>query len=144
MEKMEELKKMLCDELHEIIDTGHITLGDLDAVHKMVVTIEKIDRIEEIEGNGYSSDGGWMARGNYSRGGYGMSNRGNSYNGNSYNGNSYRNDSYADGSYRRNAMGQYSRAGEDMGEIIEEMMRNPNTSSKDKETLRKAMDILNR
>lgn len=139
MEKMEELKKMLCDELHEIIDTGHISLGDLDAVHKMVVIIEKIDRIEEIEGSDYSSDGGWVAQGNYSRGRYSrdgeMMNRGNSY----------RNDSYANGRRGTHYVnGYYSRAGEDMGEIIEEMMQNPNTSQKDKETLRRAMDILSR
>lgn len=76
--KMEELKNMICDALDEIAEKGEMSAGDLETIHKLVVTKEKLLRIEELEddlgysqnsyGQGsYSRDGEWMANGQYSR-----------------------------------------------------------------------------
>ena len=82
---MEKLYGILCDELSMIADKGSLSAGDLDAVHKMVVTKEKILRIEELEDNlGYSNAGEWNATGMYSRNGYSRRTRGNRYSGRRY------------------------------------------------------------
>lgn len=40
--------------------------GDLEAVHKLTDTIKNIDKIEMLEADGYSNNGGdWEARGSY-------------------------------------------------------------------------------
>jgi hypothetical protein len=137
MNDMTKLKDMLCEELDKLTKRGEISSTSLDSIHKLVVTIEKIDRIEEMEGGEDYSGTDWEARGNYSRARYGRS-----Y-GDSYGDDSYRNDSYA----RRGqhyVRGHYSRASEDMGQKIEELMNDNGTPSRDKETLRKAMEILGR
>ena len=118
---MESLKSMLCDELEEIVNTGRIGASDLDSVHKITDTIKnvyKIDTLKEGEysyyGNdGYSNDGDWRANGTYSRG-------------------------------RHYVRGHYSNANErDMlASRMNDMMRNTSMSSEDKDTLRRAMDML--
>lgn len=71
--KMEELKNMICDALDEIAEKGEMSAGDLETIHKLVVTKEKLLRIEELEDdlgysqNPYSRDGEWTANGQYSR-----------------------------------------------------------------------------
>lgn len=71
--KMEELKNMICDALDEIAEKGEMSAGDLETIHKLVVTKEKLLRIEELEDdlgydhNSYSRDGEWTANGQYSR-----------------------------------------------------------------------------
>lgn len=43
-----------------------MSAGDLEAVHKLTDTIKNIDKIEMLEADGYSNNGGdWEARGSY-------------------------------------------------------------------------------
>lgn len=71
MKSSDKLMDMLCTELDEIAEKGQLSAGDLDTVHKLIVTKEKLLRIEELEDNlGYSQDGEWTARGNYGRNSY--------------------------------------------------------------------------
>ena len=64
MKAMKELRDFLCQELdekvNEIKQRGGMSSGDLETANKIVLTMEKIDRIEEIEksGGGYSMDDG--------------------------------------------------------------------------------------
>ena len=59
MEKtMENLKDMICTELEEIAHKGEMSAGDLDTVYKLIVSKEKLLRIDELEEKlGYSEDG---------------------------------------------------------------------------------------
>ena len=123
-----ELEHMLCDELDEIVSTGKITAGDLDAVHKLTDTIKNIRKIEMLEEEGYSHGGDWTATGRYSRGNDGG--YGNSY-----------------GRSRHYVRGHYSYDGDGkmmMMDKLEEMMGESDISSEDKRTLRKAMEVLRR
>ena len=135
---MEELKDMVCRELDEIAEKGQLSAGDLDAVHKLVVTKEKLLRIEELEEDlGYSQDGEWHADGNYSRDGsmqsYGRGGRSGGRN------------SYG----RHYVRGHYSRRGYSMAEAKEDirgrmqsMMDDPNISQADRASLQRAMDMI--
>ena len=133
MKSTEKLMDMLCQELDELAEKGQLSAGDLDTIHKLIVSKEKLLRIEELEGDlGYSEDGGWRAEGTYG------------------NGRSYRN-SYANGmtSYRRNSRGRYSRNGYSMAdgkeriiEQIEEMMNSGDLSQMERQNMEKAMIIL--
>lgn len=117
-EKMENLKEMICRELDEIADKDQLSAGDLDTVNKLVVTKEKLLRIEEIENDlGYSNDGEWRANGSYGNG-------------------------YSRG--RHYVRGHYSYA-EGRDRIMSEMgnmMRDNSLSSHDRERLSRAMDAL--
>lgn len=62
-----DLRDMLCKELDEIARKGELGAGDLDIAHKLVSTIKNIDKIEMLEDDGYSRDGGYSRR--YSRDG---------------------------------------------------------------------------
>lgn len=94
MDKLHELKEMLCEELEEYGSKDKLDVGGLDIVDKLAHAIKNIDKIiEAYEDDGYS--GGYM----YADGDHGirsMSPRGRSYR------------SYARGQ-RRDAMGRYSR-----------------------------------
>lgn len=108
-DSMENLKRMICKEIDEIAEKGEMSPGDLNVINKLIVTKEKLLRIEEIEEDlGYSEDGEWRANGSYGRG--------NSYTGgnNSYGrGSSYaRDNSYARG--RRYSRDGYSRVADDV------------------------------
>lgn len=132
---MDNLKDMICRELEEIAGKGEMSAGELDTVYKLIVSKEKLLRIEELEeGLGYSNTGGysrsgeWRANGSYGRGG-----------------DSYRGDSYG----RHYVRGHYSRGGYSMGEgrsmmadKIMEMMDDESLTSADKMALRKAMEQL--
>lgn len=123
---MNKLKEMLCYELEEIASKGDLSHGDLDVVHKLTDTIKNIDKIEYLDEGGYSRDGGWHAEGVYSRTGYG---NGNSY---SRNGMNYqRSHSMDDGK------GMFM-------EYIDEMMQDSRLSSDERNTLKKAKEILRR
>lgn len=114
--KMEDLKEMICKELDEIADKGQLSAGDLDTVNKLVVTKEKLLRIEELEGDlGYSQDGNWRASGSYGN------SRGKHYVRGHY--------SYAEG--RDRIMSQ-----------MDDMMRDNSLSSRERESLSRAMDAL--
>lgn len=73
---MEDLKDMICRELEEIAEKGEMSAGDLDTVYKLVMTKEKLLRIDEIEdgmgGSSYANRGKHYVRGHYSRSGYSM------------------------------------------------------------------------
>lgn len=117
---MIDIKEMLCKELEDIANKGELSAGDLDAVYKLVVSKEKLLRIEELEEDlGYSNGGEWNASGNYGR-------------------NSYR-------GRKRDSMGRYSRYNDSKAMIvdqIESMMRDGNVSASDKMALQRAMDQL--
>lgn len=96
MKALEEIRYMLCDELEDIAKKGELSNSGMEYLHKVVDTLKNIDKIEMLEGSGYSHDGDWEAemRGNYGRG------------------SSYMRDGDHDGysgARHRNAMGQYSR-----------------------------------
>lgn len=141
MKSLMDLRDMLCEELDEVTRKGELSAGSLETVHKLTDTIKNIDKItmlEEGNGGGYSGDGEWTARGNYANNG------------------SYRRGSYGDGSYddgrysgtyrsgRSYARGRYSRSeGADMmRERINEMMRQPDMSSEERNVLQRAMQIV--
>ncbi|MCQ2507283.1 MAG: hypothetical protein MJ097_00680 [Dorea sp.] len=136
MKSTDKLMDMLCTELDEIAEKGQLSAGDLDTVHKLIVSKEKLLRCEELEeGLGYSQDGGWRAEGSYRTG--------NSYN----NGNSYANRGkhYVRGHYSRSG-GRYSYDDGNgmLMESMQEMMQDPALSGSDKEALRRAMDVMRR
>lgn len=129
---MEDLKSMICRELDEIAEKGEMSAGDLDTVYKLIVSKEKLLRIEEIEADmGYSNAGEWMANGSY---GDGYANRG--YSGRNYN-------SY---SRRRNGNGRYSMAEgkEMMMDKMRDLMNDPSITANDRMVLERAMNELGR
>lgn len=66
MKYLHALKEKLCEELQEIAEKQDMSAGDLEAVHKLTDTIKNIDKIEMLEADGYSNNGGdWEARGSY-------------------------------------------------------------------------------
>lgn len=126
MEKMEELRDMLCEELEHIAEK-EITTGTLDVIDKLTHSIKSIDTIMAMEESGYSNsyrsydDGSYDGYGDYGRRG-----------------------SYARGrgrNARRDSRGRYSRrysraeAKEDMAEKLEDMMGETNDP-----TVRKALE----
>lgn len=133
MEYMYELKDKLCKELDEIARKPEMGAGDLEIIHKLTDTIKNIDKIEMLEdGDGYSMDGDWEARGSY---------RGRDYDDGSSNAN--RGMHYVRGHYsraRRDSMGRYSRDGakDKMMHHLEEMMNSASTE-KDREMVRRFM-----
>lgn len=147
---IEKLKDKLAEELEKVSRKSSMTAGDLDAIHKLIISIEKLMKIEEMEGGsgeGYSqrgnysrtSYGGGNSQGNYSQGNY--SRGGRSYEGEAYN--DYDNNSYANRGMHY-VRGHYSRA-EGSGMIKEElrkMMDDNQISGQDRRTLEKAMEIL--
>lgn len=138
MKSTDKLMEMLCAELDELAEKGQLSAGDLDTIHKLIVSKEKLLRIEELEGDlGYSEDGGWRAEGTYGGG-------------RNYSRNSYGNGGMNGGnSYRRNARGRYSRSGYSMAdgkeriiEQMEEMMNSGDLSQMERQNMEKAMMIL--
>ena len=79
MQKMEELREMLCEELDKITKKGELSTGSLDVIDKLTHSIKSIDTIMAMEDAGYSNESGYS----YARG------RG--------------------GNARRDSMGRYSR-----------------------------------
>lgn len=131
---MEDIKRMICDELDEIAEKGEMSAGDLDVIHKLVVTKEKLLRIEELEEDLGYSEGDWSAEGSYRRG--------NSYGNNSYNSNAYnRGNSYARGmSARRDSRGRYSRDGESIKSKMMDMMNGGDFTSSQRQALQRMID----
>ena len=105
MDKLHELKEMLCEELEEYGSKDKLDVGGLDIVDKLAHAIKNIDKIiEAYNEEGYSGE--YM----YANGNRDMGSR-----------RSYRGRSYA---RRRDSMGRYSREGGysmDGGEIVEEI-----------------------
>lgn len=132
MEAMHKIKDMVCAELEDLAKKGKLTAQDLDIIYKLVITKEKLLRTEQIESElGYSQDGGWMARGNYSRANYPMR-ADNSY--------GMPMDPYMQ-SMRR---GSYSmdEGRSMMGDRLSEMMNDPSLSQQERMALKKAMESM--
>lgn len=137
MQKMEELREMLCEELDKITKKGELSAGSLDVIDKLTHSIKSIDTIMAMDDAGYSNESGYSyARGrgrNARRDSMGRySNRGGSYE------SSYDDMSYDGGSYARGGRGDYSRkdAKEELAMDLKELKR----ESKDPETIQ----IINR
>lgn len=134
---MEELKNMICRELEEIAQKGEMSPGDLDTVYKLIMSKEKLLRIDEIEEDmGYSHGGRWSADGSYGRESY----DGGSYGGgNSYAGRRH----YVRGHYSRGRY-SYEDGRRELSDRISEMMGDDMMTQSDKQALRRAMDVLNK
>lgn len=127
--KMEDLKEMICKELDEIAEKGELSAGDLDTIYKLIISKEKLLRIEEIEGDmGYSEDGDWRAEGSY--------NRGSSYRDSSYR--SMRGNSYANRG-KHYVRGHYSYA-DDIKSRLREMMESGELTASQRNAMQRAMD----
>lgn len=125
MHELYELKEMLCDELKKYGEKSDMSTGSLEVVDKLAHTVKNLGKIiemYEMEEDGYS--------GNYPMY-YDYENRGSSYEGGSYargnrmGGQNRDGRSYARGrrgNVRRDAMGRYSRASEDVKEQLREIM----------------------
>lgn len=133
---MEDIKRMICEALDEIAEKGEISAGDIDVLYKLIVSKEKLLRIEELEEDlGYSEDGEWSAEGSYGRSN--SYRRGNSYDGNSYN----RGNSNARGNYaRRDSRGRYSRDAESIKSKMMDMMNSGDFTSSQRQALQRIMD----
>ena len=153
MHYMETLKDLLCAELEDYAEKGQkankMSVGDLEAIHKLTDTVKNILKIDMLEEeSGYSEDGRYMGEGRIYGTSYesGYSERDGS--------------SYVRGRGRyakRDSMGRYSRDGgmsyrggysrDDaksyMIEQIEEMMEEAEKPA-EKEALRRFMDALKR
>ena len=115
MHKLYELKDMLCEELEEYGAKDKLDVGGLEIVDKLAHAVKNIDKIiEKYEEEGYSEDGGMSGMYPYYR----------SYEGGRDGGRSNRGNSYArgrGGNARRDSMGRYSRAEDDMQDMIMEL-----------------------
>lgn len=135
---LKKIRDNYCDELEKFADKGRVSMGDIEAVNKLVETIHYIDEIMQMD-VGYSQDGGWRAEGMYSRNSYA--------DGNSYRGNSYGPESYADGysarGYSRSRYSMDDGQTELMG-AIDSMINNPGLSHEKREALRRAKEELRR
>lgn len=112
MDKLYELKEMLCKELEKYGKEDKLTAGSLEVVDKLSHSIKNLDKIiENYEDEGYSNRGGSYRGGSYEGNmGGGSYERG----GRSNMGGSYRGESYARGrgsNARRDSMGRYSSEG---------------------------------
>ena len=154
MHYMHDLKDLLCAELEDYAEkgknSGKMSMGDLESIHKLTDTVKNILKIDMLEGEtGYSEDGAYMGEGRI----YGTS-----YDDGMRRGVSY---SYARGRGRyakRDSMGRYSRddgyirrdggySREDgkayMMEQLEDMMEDAEKPA-EKEALRRCMEALKR
>ena len=154
MHYMHALKDLLCAELEDYAEkgknSGKMSMGDLDSIHKLTDTVKNILKIDLLESEeGYSEDGHYMGEGRI----YGTS-----YDDGMRRGVGY---SYARGRGRyakRESMGRYSRddgymrrdggySREDgkayMMEQLEDMMEDAEKPA-EKEALRRCMEALKR
>lgn len=125
MQKMEELREMLCAELEKITKKGELSAGSLDVVDKLTHSIKSIDTIMAMEDAGYSNESGYSyARGrgrNARRDSMGRYSRDDAYMDGSY-----------DGSYARGGNRGYSR--HDAKEELAMELRELRMDAKDQET----------
>lgn len=143
MDKLYELKEMLCEELKEYGDKK-LDAGSLEVIDKLAHAIKNIDKIIEAYEDEYSmAMGGGSYEGSYARGGRGGGQGGGNRGGSSRaGGGSYGGGSYARGrgrNARRDSMGRYSREGgysraeDDFRMELEELMQDaPNDQIRQK------------
>lgn len=121
MNELYKLKDMLMKELEEYGSKGELTGGTLEVVDKLAHAIKNLCKIiEAYEEEEYSGMAGGGS--SYRRGGGGSYGNGGSYD----DGGSYRGGSYARGRgryARRDSMGRYSRASDDMMETLHGLMQ---------------------
>lgn len=138
MQKYEELKEMLCEELEKIVEKGELSAGSLETVHKLTDTIKNVDKIEMMDDNGQSMNGHYSMA--YDDDGMSYARRGQHYVRGHYSRDGYmKSDSMDDReSYARRG-GRYSRDGgrDYMMEQLGEMMSG--ASEKERDILKKAM-----
>lgn len=129
MGTLEKLKDMICAELEEIAQKNEMSTGDLETVYKLIISKEKLLRIDELEERlGYSEDSrNWR----YSRDG--EPDGGSSYGRH-----------YVRGHYSRDRDGRYSRdeGRTRLADQIRDMVDNSDLSQSQKTALRKAMEAL--
>lgn len=118
MQKMEELREMLCEELDKITKKGELSTGSLDVIDKLTHSIKSIDTIMAMEDAGYSNESGYS----YARG------RGRNARRDSMGRYSRDDRMYSDNSYNRN----YSRR--DAKEELATELRELKMDAKDPET----------
>lgn len=83
MEKLYELKDLLCDELEKVAEKGELTAGSLETVEKLTHSLKSLLAIMEMEGESFANGRNYMGnyggnfRTSYARGrGRGYSRRG--------------------------------------------------------------------
>lgn len=133
VKEYEVLEEMLCQELHGIINKGSFSRSELDTIQKLLSSIEKTKIIIEMDDSDEYSSRGYNSRG---RGSY-----------DSYGENDYRmgsNDSYANRRGAHYVRGHYSMATKEIRDRMEDVMSNNDMSHEERQTLSRAMDILDR
>ena len=100
MHKLEALKEMLCRELEEYGERDNLDIGGLEVVDKLAHAIKNIDKIIEADDEKYSG-------------------RGRMDDGRSYYDRSYDDRSYRGRNRKRDAMGRYSSAEDDLRRLME-------------------------
>lgn len=100
MHKLETLKDMLCRELEEYGDRDNLDIGGLEVVDKLAHAIKNIDKIIEADDEKYSG-------------------RGRMDDGRSYYDRSYDDRSYRGRNRKRDAMGRYSSAEDDLRRLMD-------------------------
>lgn len=139
----EKLKDTLCHELEQLNQRGSVNQADIDRIYKLTTSIKNIQKIEMMEDEGSSMYGGSSYR--MSRDGRESYGRNGSYGG-TRGLMTYERDGGA--SYRgRDAMGRYSRDGVERENLmltkeIDIMLNNNNLSDSERDTLRKALEIM--
>lgn len=141
---IEKLKDKLSEELEQVSRKPSMNAGDLEAINKLIISIEKLMKIEEMEGGqsqrNYSRDN--MDRGSYNNGNsYGSYNDRNSYNDNSYNYDNGNSEARRGMHYVR---GHYSRDDERMklADMLQSRMQDDSLSSRDRDVLKRALEVL--
>lgn len=124
-DSMEILKQMICKELDEIAEKGEMSPGDLDVITSLLISKEKLLKIEKLEGEGGYSEGDWSANGSYSRG--------NSY-ANMYD----RGGAYSEGrGYSREG---YSRAADDIRMKVNKALKNGDFTNAQRQSIQRILD----
>ena len=159
MHYMHDLKDLLCAELEDYAEkgkqSGKMSMGDLESVHKLTDTVKNILKIDMLEDeSGYSEDGAYMGEGRI----YGTScddgmRRGVGYSYARGRGRYAKRDSMGrysrdDGSMRRDGRGMRDGYSRDDGkaymmEQLEDMMEDAEKPA-EKEALRRCMEALKR
>lgn len=124
----EALQKRLCKHIEEIANHKSFDMGDIEALDKILHSINQIDKKISFETGSYSyGNGMWSAEGSYGRGNNMM----------------YRDNSYGNRAGSHYVRGHYS-MGEDTESEIKRMISDPNTSQNDKVILERSLEIMRR
>lgn len=112
MHKLYELKEKLMDEMEAYSENGKYSKEDVESIKYLSSAVDHIcNIIERCEEEEYSMAGGYYTDGSYARG----DNRGGNRGG--------RSNAMYSRARRRDAMGRYSRAGEDFRSELQELIQ---------------------